>query len=203
VPDPTRRLEADCDGGLDHRLYLGEAILTSLTDARQTDGQFTVMEYVGRASARAPLLHVHEREDETFYVIEGVIVFHFLEQKIMAPAGTAVFLPRGVPHDALVPLGLARALVLFVPGGIEEYFQAVGPSLPSPTFPEATAGRFDVEDVRAIAASYGLEFLRLWPRERGDATGSATAPTTTSRPSAIVSETTETPSRSSPSASPS
>jgi hypothetical protein len=122
------------------------------------------MEYIGRASARRPLLHVHAREDETFYVIEGSILFHFPREKLLAPAGTAVFLPRGVPHDVVVPRGLARALILLVPGGLEEYFRAVGQPLRAPIFPEkeTPGSRPDVETLRAAAESYGVEFQRAW-----------------------------------------
>src|SRR5579883_781363 len=45
-----------------------------------------------------PPLHVHSREDESFYVIEGTIQCQFGETHFAASAGECVFLPRGVPH---------------------------------------------------------------------------------------------------------
>src|SRR6266566_2919901 len=43
-------------------------------------------------------LHVHYADDEAWYVLEGTLAFRLGDQQFEAPAGTAVFAPRGVPH---------------------------------------------------------------------------------------------------------
>ena len=62
-------------------------------------------------------LHVHEREDELFYVLEGEHVIQVGDDEFPVGPGGVVFAPRGVPHAQrrVVP-GEGRLLVLTVPG---------------------------------------------------------------------------------------
>ena len=59
-----------------------------------------------------PPLHVHHREDEGFYVLEGEIRFRQGDDEFVAGRGTLVWGPRGVPHAFKVQPGGARALVI-------------------------------------------------------------------------------------------
>jgi mannose-6-phosphate isomerase-like protein (cupin superfamily) len=45
-----------------------------------------------------PPLHVHDREDECFYVLDGELTVRCGGDAFDAPAGSFVFLPRGRPH---------------------------------------------------------------------------------------------------------
>jgi mannose-6-phosphate isomerase-like protein (cupin superfamily) len=64
--------------------------------------------------------------DEAFYVLEGEVTFLIDGAEHVAPAGSFVFIPRGVPHTfwnaGVVP---AWQLTIFTPSGIEDYFDAV------------------------------------------------------------------------------
>ncbi len=51
----------------------------------------------GTAAEVAPL-HVHYKDDEAWYVIEGAMRFRLAEEELIASAGTTVFVPAGVPH---------------------------------------------------------------------------------------------------------
>jgi mannose-6-phosphate isomerase-like protein (cupin superfamily) len=42
--------------------------------------------------------HVHEEEDDAFYVIEGEMTFTFGDDSAAAPPGTFVLVPPGVKH---------------------------------------------------------------------------------------------------------
>ena len=42
--------------------------------------------------------HVHHRDDEAWYVLEGVLCVQVGDQVVEARAGSAVFVPRGTPH---------------------------------------------------------------------------------------------------------
>jgi mannose-6-phosphate isomerase-like protein (cupin superfamily) len=75
----------------------------------------------------SPNLHVHRREDEVFYVLEGTVGFVCGDDRFTGEAGAFVFLPRGVPHTFLGRSAPgARVLMLFVPGGLERTFVATG-----------------------------------------------------------------------------
>lgn len=65
-------------------------------DARATAGALTVFEEVPPV-ADTPL-HVHSREDELFYVLEGDHVVVRGEEELRVGPGAVVFLPKGIPH---------------------------------------------------------------------------------------------------------
>src|SRR5690606_6395286 len=85
-------------------------------------GDLTVVENV-IAPGDGPPLHAHAGEDESWYVLEGTLRFRIGDDVHAAPAGTFVFVPRGVPH-AFQNAGAtpARILVVFTPSGMERFF---------------------------------------------------------------------------------
>jgi quercetin dioxygenase-like cupin family protein len=94
-------------------------------------------------------LHVHRREDETFYVLEGELTLLIGDFVVRAGAGDAVFAPRNVPHTYAIDSPTARVLVVSTPSGFEEFVAAVGsePTAPSP------------ERLGEIAAGFGIDVL--------------------------------------------
>ena len=96
--------------------------LTYKVRGEQTAGTLTVFENV-IAPGDGPPLHVHAREDESWYVIEGQLRFRFDEEMHGAPAGSFVFVPGGIRHCFQNVGGQpARILVLFTPSGMERFF---------------------------------------------------------------------------------
>jgi mannose-6-phosphate isomerase-like protein (cupin superfamily) len=61
-------------------------------------------------------LHVHHRDDEAWYVLEGALRFRLGDREVEAPAGSAVFAPRGTPHTYWNPhQEPARYLIVMSP----------------------------------------------------------------------------------------
>jgi mannose-6-phosphate isomerase-like protein (cupin superfamily) len=61
-------------------------------------------------------LHIHRRDDEAWYVLEGTLRFRLGDEDVEAPAGSAVFGPRGVPHTFWNPREEpARYLLVMMP----------------------------------------------------------------------------------------
>lgn len=89
--------------------------------ADRTGGALTVFEE--NEPVDTPL-HVHENEDELFYVLEGEHVFQVGEEQFRVGPGGLVFAPRGVPHAQrrVVPR-TGRILVLTSPAGLEGFFR--------------------------------------------------------------------------------
>jgi quercetin dioxygenase-like cupin family protein len=114
--------------------------LTFKARGEQTGGALTAIENVV-APGDGPPLHVHTREDEAWWVVEGTLRFRLGEERSEAPAGTFVFVPRGVPH-AFQNVGAApaRILVLFTPAGMERFFDAFA-AMPAGPESFARAGR--------------------------------------------------------------
>jgi quercetin dioxygenase-like cupin family protein len=86
----------------------------------QSGGDWAVVEWRVRAGDEPPL-HVHTREDETVYLLEGAITAYVGGQEIDVDAGSYAALPKNVPHTLTVRGDEARLLVIEEPAGVE-YF---------------------------------------------------------------------------------
>jgi mannose-6-phosphate isomerase-like protein (cupin superfamily) len=108
-------------GTMPERLTFGEVEILVKASADSTGGTLTVFEEDQPVDTP---LHVHEHEDELFYVLEGEHVFQVGERQHRAGPGDLVFAPRGVPHSQrrVVPRQ-GRTLVLTSPGGLEGFFR--------------------------------------------------------------------------------
>lgn len=65
--------------------------------AKDTDGQLTVLEYEG-FEKDGPPLHIHFKQDEVFYIVEGAYLVQVGDEKQTLKADDTIFLPRNVPH---------------------------------------------------------------------------------------------------------
>jgi len=126
---------------------LGNAQTIKL-DGEMTNGLFALLEQNSQEGAGVPL-HVHTREDEMFYVCDGEVTFQIGEMEIIAPGGTTVYLPRGVPHGFRVNQP-TRALVSVSPAGAEKLFCELDKLPPGPP---------DMEKIAKMCAEYGIYFL--------------------------------------------
>ena len=87
-----------------------------------TGGALSVFETTIEAG---PPLHVHDHEDECFYVLDGELSVRCGGDAFDATAGGFVFLPRGRPHRFQAIGQPARLLLMAVPAGIEDYFRQI------------------------------------------------------------------------------
>ena len=86
--------------------------------AASTGGSLTLIDSLTDGGAPP---HVHAREDEAMFVIDGAIVVHVGDDEFHAKAGDFVFMPRGVLHDWDVEGASARVLIIATPGGLERF----------------------------------------------------------------------------------
>jgi quercetin dioxygenase-like cupin family protein len=122
-----------------------------------TGGAFALIEAVV-TPGNGPPPHIHSREDEAFYVLEGEIQFHADGSDFTTTSGTWVTLARGSLHyfknNGSTP---ARMLVLVTPSGLENYFLEIGrEALPGETEPVLPTPE-DIQKIRETAPKYGLE----------------------------------------------
>ncbi len=104
-----------------------------------------------------PPLHVHRREDEAFYVIEGEIRFRQGEEELVGGPGSWVWGPRGVPHTFKVQSESARALILATPGGFERMFEVGG--VPVSESAEPPVQEYNPEAAVAMSQQFGFEVI--------------------------------------------
>jgi mannose-6-phosphate isomerase-like protein (cupin superfamily) len=101
--------------------FNGDIYSTKLT-GQQTGGQIGLVEATVPPGG-GPAPHVHERTDETFYVVNGELEFLDGDKTFTASAGDVLFLPRGTVHrfrnPGIQPAGL---VFIYTPGGAEGLF---------------------------------------------------------------------------------
>jgi quercetin dioxygenase-like cupin family protein len=128
-----------------------------LATGEDTGGRYALWEAIGPPSGGPPP-HVHSREEEGFYVLEGEITFTIGDQRLVATAGMFANMPVGTPHSFKNESGQpARMLISVAPAGLEKMFFEVGVPLPegSTTAPPPT--KEEIEKLLAVAPRYGIE----------------------------------------------
>jgi len=105
-----------------------------------------------------PPLHVHRREEEAFYVLEGELSLHLPGRSLTLGAGEALLPPKDVPHTYRVESETARWLAIVTPAGFDDFVREVGEPAPEETLPPK--GReHDPARLAGIAARHGIELL--------------------------------------------
>jgi len=137
---------------------------TILIDGSETGGTLAILEAVQRPGAEPPL-HVHSREDETFFVLEGRISVWVGGAVHQLSAGDSIFLPRGVPHTFRIKSPVARALNFISPAGFEQWFRTLGTPAESLEVPATIQPPTEEELRRAaeLAPQMGVSILGPTP----------------------------------------
>ena len=124
-------------------------------DGKESGGALSVVEVLVLPRAPGPPPHTHRREDEIFYVIEGVIAVQAGDRQLKGEAGSLLRLPKDVQHTWRNPSDApTRMLVILTPAGFEQFFLEVGQP---GTRDKAPADPPNIEQLLAAAARYGLE----------------------------------------------
>ncbi len=128
-----------------------------LASGEQTGGVYALSE-IRVSPNNGPPPHVHSREDEFFFVLEGEVTFQVGDKTIVATPGTFIQGPRGIPHtfknSGKSP---ARILGYVAPPVFENFLKEVShpvPSFDSPAIPVTPA---DIDKLMAAAPKYGLK----------------------------------------------
>jgi quercetin dioxygenase-like cupin family protein len=126
--------------------------------AADTGGLCTIVEVTCGPGYEAPL-HVHYRDDEGFWVLEGQVTFVVGATTIEAAAGDYAFGPRGVPHRFSAGDQGCRLLFILTPGGLEDLIRATSIPAPTRSIPPHEGPPPDIDRIKAIVATYGCELL--------------------------------------------
>src|SRR5206468_2448217 len=78
-------------------LWAGGTVFDLILDGSQTGGAVELLDQWGREGDTTPM-HIHHREAEIFYVLEGGITAWAGDDVHTLDAGSAVYLPPGQPH---------------------------------------------------------------------------------------------------------
>lgn len=78
----------------------------------------------------------HDRGDEAFYLIDGIIEVTCGDKQWTVGPGGFVLLPRGIPHSFVVSAGPVRGLQITTPADFERFIDELG------TVPNRDSGRW-------------------------------------------------------------
>ena len=123
----------------------------------QTGGAYTLAEVVASPDF-VPPPHIHHRQDEGFYVLDGQFEFWLDNRTFTAGPGSFVYLPKGRLHRHGATGGKqARALLMYTPAGLERFiFEASRPATNRAERP-APPALPELERIVAIAQQHGIE----------------------------------------------
>jgi mannose-6-phosphate isomerase-like protein (cupin superfamily) len=137
--------------------HLG-ALMVFKTIGEETNGQFWTVEGFADKHMAVPL-HVHQQEDEFWYVLDGTLQFHIDGETQQGGAGTFVYIPRGVPHTFQVLSETARWFGGGTPAILDQFFFETGEPAQTLTLPPHTTTPPNVEEIVASLKRYGTDTL--------------------------------------------
>jgi quercetin dioxygenase-like cupin family protein len=141
----------------DARWWFGTLAVIKTT-AAETGGQLTIIDVTNPPGFEAPL-HVHHRDDEGFWILEGSVTLKVGDTTIEASAGDYVFAPRDIPHRYTVGDAGCRMLFIMVPGGMEDIVRATSEPAASLTLPPPPDKEPDIDAIKAISKEHGYDLL--------------------------------------------
>jgi quercetin dioxygenase-like cupin family protein len=148
--------EISKDQGLFRSIWYLGGLLKIHVDGTDTNGQFSLIEAYSTPGMEPPM-HVHQNEDELFYILDGELTAFCGVRTIKAKRGDSVFLPRRIPHTFRIESETARALILVTPSGFENYFREIGRPAEQETLPLLPIIP-DLEHIMRTANKYGVDF---------------------------------------------
>jgi quercetin dioxygenase-like cupin family protein len=128
-----------------------------LATGEDTSGKYAIWEAIVPPGGGPPP-HVHSREEEGFYILEGEITFTINDERLVAKAGAFANMPVGTPHsfknESTRP---AKMLISVAPAGLEEMFFEVGVPLAEGSTTALPPTKEEIERLAAAAPTYGVE----------------------------------------------
>lgn len=116
---------------------------------KDTNSQLTIFEYTGNEKGGPPL-HIHLKQDEIFFIVEGDYIFKVGEETFNLKQGDTIFLPRMVPHAFAQTSEKGKMFFMFQPSGkMEDFFRKIA-SLKAPPTPELGAKIFAQHEMKVV-----------------------------------------------------
>jgi quercetin dioxygenase-like cupin family protein len=127
---------------------------TFLETGAETGNAYTLIHALVPPQSGPPP-HIHRREDEAFYVLEGELLVQVDGRTFRAKQGTWLTLPKGSLHTFKnIGSADAKMLMLVTPAGLERYFEEVGSA-----DRESSVTAASIKKLMAAAPRYGMEVV--------------------------------------------
>jgi quercetin dioxygenase-like cupin family protein len=139
-------------------LWHGDALWEFKVRSEETGNRFWLAELTAGKGWASPI-HLHTREDESFYVHSGQLWVMVDGTEYTVPTGGTVFLPKDVPHAYRIDSDEAKFLALGTPGGFDGWFFDTGAEAQARTVPPPATEEPDWPAFVAALQSYGVQFI--------------------------------------------
>lgn len=125
--------------------------------AKETNGEMSIVEATIPDGAGAPM-HVHNC-GEAIFVLEGSLRLYRGDNEVFdAGPGDLVYYPKGTLEGVENVSGKpARVLLIYSPGGMDDFFAEAGEPAKAREIPPASSEPFDLDRITEIAARHGME----------------------------------------------
>jgi quercetin dioxygenase-like cupin family protein len=131
-----------------------------LATGEDTNGKYALIDALVPPGGGPPP-HVHSREEEGFYILQGEITFTTDDQRLVACAGMFANMPVGTPHSFKNESSkMAKLLISVAPAGLEKMFFEFGVPLAEGTTTALPPTQEEIEKLLRIAPKYSIE-IRL------------------------------------------
>ncbi len=137
------------------------SLFERLASGRETGGAFDLTLATQPPGIATPL-HVHSREAEAFYLLEGTMVYQAGDALHHLSAGSFIYLPPGVPHAFRITGTMpVRFLSVDSPAGLMDLYDEVGMPATERRLPGADGFSMEEEIPRwsEISPRYGLQVV--------------------------------------------
>lgn len=135
--------------GQGRSIDLGNFKMSVKATADDTSSTFTLLE-AAEPAGFGPPMHIHHDAAEAFYVLDGEYVIFLEDREFTCPAGSFIYIPRGLRHGFRVGGAPSRKLNLYSPAGMVGYFDELS---------AAIATNAEASDLDAIAGRHGMEVV--------------------------------------------
>jgi quercetin dioxygenase-like cupin family protein len=105
-------------------------------------------------------LHVHTREAEAWFVLDGSLRYQAGAEVFDLRAGDFIYLPKDVPHALRITgTSPARCLALTLAGHLLDIYDEVGTQATAPQLPDGGIPAADIQRWMELAPQYGLRIV--------------------------------------------
>ena len=148
------------------KFYMGN-LITIMVRGSETGGRYALVKGSAKVGNEPPP-HFHQWENETWYVVEGLLEFFWerQEKSIMVRAGESVFLPRGIAHGVYYRSPTVQVLLVAQADGehsvgLDTYFEQVSEPATSMELPKdaVTYVMNNPEETMRLAVENGVILL--------------------------------------------
>ena len=139
--------------------YIGH-LLSLLFSSKETNGKYALLRATERRGLEPPP-HIHTKEDETFLILGGEVIYTVGNQTFYAKEGDVMFLPKNIVHSFKIQTESLETLILLTPGGLENYFIEMSKPAEELLLPPMPQGPPDIKKLVETASKYGVIFPRL------------------------------------------